>query len=438
MNDLRRTSLRVRVLAMSAVALIVAGFVAQVAEATSRETFYSRNNILFLETDDSLSSASGCDSLQASAAAGDSASGALSKGLMEIRDSAKFAQAIDDWIKAKFPQSPFVGLGKFAVMGGQRSGINPIFPIIIARKESGLGTAGSIVKRANNAYGRQASSSQPHILTANGGRYYKWTSLENSLFDQSSNQDDMYAYIKRRFKDFDTIEDTMIQYAPPSENDTTTYIREIKQWATEIYELAGDSINVGKVGEVVRYDDCNDPGAYVGGAAGAVSLDGFNMLYQHRGAWAKQPIGKGGCVNKDFTWCGCGPTSLAIVISNLTGNYSITPLETRDKASFSAVGINWSSLTGVPQQYGLKVQAIGTNVTKAREAIQKGALVIVSQSRGALTSTSDGHIFVLRAVTENGNFLVADPISEKHTTNKNGYSASQITGGTRNMWVVSK
>lgn len=428
-----------QVLAGCLLAIIISGYFVELASARSRESFFTRNNIIFLETEDSLSSKI-CKDLSASEAVGEISSGGLSKDLMVIKNPDKFAQAIDIWVKKAYPGSPFVGLGRYAVMGGQRAGINPILPIIIARKESSLGTnktgAGRKLTEGHNAYGRTATSSQPHITT--GRKWYKWRSFEDSLFDQSGRQDDMYLYIKRTYSDLKTIDQTMMRYAPPSENNTAQYLREIKQWASEIYALAGDSIDQSKLGSTNSYDDCVDEGGdYIGGGAGAISLGSFNMFYQHKGPWARKLIGRQSCLNETFTQCGCGPTSLAIVISNLTGDKSITPFKTRDLSGFSN-GIDWSSIESVPRRFGLKTQAIGMNIARARQTLEQGGMVILSQTRGPLTRQSNGHILVIRGINQQGRFLVADPISERHTTNQNGYSAADILTGARNMWAVTK
>lgn len=429
-----------QIMAGCLVAVILAGYLTQLVSARSRESFFTRNNIIFLESDGSLSSTT-CQDLSSNQAVGEALSGGLSKDLMVIKNPDKFAQAIDTWVKKAYPGSPFVGLGRYAVMGGQRAGINPILPIIIARKESNLGTnktgAGRKLTEGHNAYGRTATSQQPHIATSR--KWYKWRSFEDSLFDQSGRQDDMYLYIKRTYGDLKTIDQTMLRYAPPSENNTDQYLREIKQWASEIYNLAGDAIDQSKLGSTNTYDDCvnGDGGGSGGGGAGVISLGNFNMFYQHKGPWARQYIGRQSCLRETFTQCGCGPTSLAIVISNLTGDKSITPLKTRDFASFSN-GIDWASLASVPRRFGLKTQTIGLNIARARQTLEQGGLVILSQTRGPLTRQSDGHILVIRGINAQGRFLVADPISERQTNNQNGYSAADILSGARNMWAVTK
>lgn len=442
-SSLRRTSaltkkyqLRRR-LSLLLLMVIFSGWGVSVAQARPRESFYTRNNILFLDTEDSLA-VDLCADLVTSVSSGIRQSGGLSKDLMVIKNPEKLAQAIDDWVKKVSPNSPFVGLGKYAVMGGQRSGVNPILPIIIARMETSLGTdvrAGKALREGHNAYGRTATLSQPHISSAR--RWYRWDSLADSLFDRSSRKDDMYAYIKNRYADLKTIDETMMRYAPPYENDTAGYLRNIKQWASEIYQLAGDSIDQNELGVIHSYDECAERDMAYGVGAVGVSLGNFNMYYQYKGPWSRQYIGRGSCVRSTFTQCGCGPTSLAIIISNLIGDKNITPFTTRDLSAFPA-GISWGSLQSVPQKYGLKTQDIGKNIARARVALQQGGMVILSQARGPLTRHSNGHILVLRGLTSDGRFLVADPASEKHTNNQRGYTESDILGGAWGMWAVTK
>lgn len=400
------------------------------------EQFYTRNHIIFLDKNDTFRGG-GCNALSSSSASGQGSSSGFSKDLMEIKDPDKFAQAIDEWVKKVSPNSPFVGLGKYAIMGGQRSGINPILPIVIARAETSLGTdqrAGKALREGHNAYGRTATRSQPHIASAR--LWYKWDSLEDSLFDRSPRKDDMYAYIKAQYGDLKTIDETMMRYAPPSENDTARYLQSIKQWASEIYQLAGESIDQTKLGSTYNYEECQSNNPLSGGGAG-IDLGNFTMFYQGQGDWAGKKIGKGGCEFSSFAECGCGPTSLAIVIANLTGDKSITPEVTRDHCTFSQDGIYWSSIENVPPKFGLTSTPISTNLAKARETLQSGGMVIISNTRGTFTH-GGGHILVLRGLTSDGRFLVADPAGPRHTNNQRGYSDQEVMNGTVQMWAIKK
>lgn len=168
-----------------------------------------------------------------------------------IKDPAKLAAAIDQYIKSKSPGSPLNGLGKYFVEGGMRAGINPLLAVAQARVESSFGTTGVATNGSNNAMGRRASSTQPNV---NG--WYKYDSWTKSLYadsfpasGQTGQPDDWFQYIARVYKDsLDNLETFANKYAPPSENDTDQYIKNVIDYTNEILALAGDSIDMTQLG----------------------------------------------------------------------------------------------------------------------------------------------------------------------------------------------
>lgn len=390
--------------------------------ASTREGFFVRNNILFYNPNNLCSSNK--ISLQSNQKLTSENSG-LSKNLMIINNPTKFANAINQWIKQKRPDSPLNNMGNLAVAGGQRAGINPILPIIIALKESELGTVGQISQRGHNAYGRTATISQPHFGT--NRLWYKWNSFEESLL--SDKNDDMYQYLANVYKNEKTIEEVMMKYAPPSENNTQFYIQQIKQWANEIYDLAGNSIDSNFIGSNVDYDlnYCL--------SNTASKLDNLTMFYQTDRPWATH-LFHPDCGN--IGRCGCGPTSLAIVIASLTNDKNVNPISISDQmiGMKQANGSSWSAFTKIPSKYNLKSQAIGTDLSKAKEAIDQGYLVIMSQDRGYFTT--EGHIMIIRGFNDNGNILVADPNSKKYSNNQIGFDQKTVQASLRGMWVISR
>ncbi len=145
--------------------------------------------------------------------------------------------------------------------------------------------------------------------------------------------------------------------------------------------------------------------------------------------------------------CGCGPTSMAMIIATLTNNTSVTP---QTIADFSAAndhqspapscGSNWSLFEASASSYGLTTTNIGTDYTAARTGLRNGGLIVASVSAGDFTS--GGHILVIRAVTSSGGFLVADPndsdpgdgdYQRKSTTE---WSEAVLTPQVRNMFLI--
>lgn len=402
--------------------------------------------------------------------------GNLSAKLMEIKDATKFAEAIDTWIKENSPESsPFrnIKAGEMAIAGGKRAGINPILPIIISRKESSFGVH---IPGGNNAYGRTATDSQPHVVVE-GRKWYTWDTLEQSLYD-TKNNNDMYMYLKEVYSQEmeQGIEAVMMKYAPPSENETEVYINDLKKWSNEIYDLAGDSINKANLGtpgattvSTDGGDECDDSSS---ASSASSSLGNFNVYYQTD---YPNDLFDPACGNIDA--CGCGTTSLAMVLSTLLGDKTITPVtiakEAREGGHTEGAGTRHSAFTAIPTAHGLKSEDIGTDISKAKEALSSGKYVIANPQHGIFTRS--GHFIVLRGLTSDGKILVADPNKENtisgnqacshggggcttisadassmkdlngdgkisYTENSAGFTDDQImsAGAVRAMWVISK
>ncbi len=348
----------------------------------------------------------------------------LSKNIMKINDPDKFATAIDQWIKKSNPNSPMIGLGKYAVAGGMATGITPYLPIIIARKESNLGTAGSLTQKGNNAYGRTATKSQPHFNSSK--TWYRWPSLKESLL--SNQQDDMFHYLKRVYQNEQTIEQVMLKYAPPSENDTELYIKQLYQWADEIHQLAGDSIDVNYLGSTNQYfyNNCQSKSSYN-------DLNNFITYYQYQSPWAGHNFDPS-CGN--IKQCGCGPTTMAIILANLKNDRSINPIIISDQMNGMKVaqGTTFSALTIIPKRYGAKSEPLGSNVYQAINFLKKGYLIAVSVTKSIFTN--GGHFIVFRGLTPEGNILVADPNSQKFTNNQRGFSPAEFNNIIKGMWAM--
>ncbi len=389
-----------------------------------KESYYNSNKILFYNKNTACLNDQ--INLTNNLSVGVNENQVLSKKLMKINDPEKFAQAINQWVTKVAPNSPFKNLGKYAVAGGQRAGINPILPIIIARKESNLGTVGQISKEGFNAFGRTATPNQPHIGTSR--LWYKWPSFKQSLY--SDQKDDIYQYIQQVYQNEQTIEQVMLKYAPPADNNNTElYIKQIKTWAKEIYQLASDSIDVGFYGSKADYNyrDCVQKSS---------SNNGLKYIYyQYQHQWANH-IFTPSCGN--IKQCGCGPTTLAIVIANLLDDRSITPITISDQMTGMklAAGTTFSAFSVIPKRYDLKSTYLGTNLYHAKQALNNGGLVIMSQNSNG-QFTNGGHIMALVGQTSDGHFLVADPNSKKFTENQQGFSEQVIAKGLVAMWAIS-
>jgi len=138
---------------------------------------------------------------------------------------------------------------------------------------------------------------------------------------------------------------------------------------------------------------------------GSTAVTYYNQMDKR---WANTMYGTSGTIGQ----AGCGPTSMAIVISTLTG-------EAHDPVELA----NWSAANGhrcegngsyhslIPESakaYGLTVEGAGKNDgQKIVDALSSGKLVVAIMSKGHFTK--GGHYIVLRGVTSEGKILVADP-----------------------------
>lgn len=115
---------------------------------------------------------------------------------------------------------------------------------------------------------------------------------------------------------------------------------------------------------------------------------------------------------------GCGPTTLAMVVSSLTEN-EVTP-ETTAKWAFdnghfcNNSGSYHSIIPKGAQNYGLVSKSL-KNPTKETivQELSSGKLVVVLMDRGLFTS--QGHFIILRGVTSKGKVLIADSQSPENS-----------------------
>jgi len=134
---------------------------------------------------------------------------------------------------------------------------------------------------------------------------------------------------------------------------------------------------------------------------------------------------------------GCGPTSLAMVMSYYTGRI-ILPSETAAVSiskgwRLCGNGTAWAAMTGMPAlpQYGLKSKAVSW--AEAKKYLAQGLPIIQSQSNGYFTH--GGHFIVITGMSADGKtFYINDP---------DGFHRTQateplITVSMAAQWYISK
>lgn len=181
------------------------------------------------------------------------------------------------------------------------------------------------------------------------------------------------------------------------------------------------------------------------------------IYYQDEAPWDTKPYG--GTIKA----CGCGPTSMAMAIATLNRDSSINP-ETMSnffiENGYLHGGCGTQFQNGndsgpfgtVAEKFGVTITELGTDLNKAAEAVKRGSFVFLS-SFGTNDSASgiyafggpNGHLMLIRGVTDSGNFLFADPnknwgdpaMSDK-THNDEGFPASAFQSGIQLMYEIRK
>lgn len=185
---------------------------------------------------------------------------------------------------------------------------------------------------------------------------------------------------------------------------------EEKNWASLMYS----SLNDQYLDPNSEYGDAGGLSSYDGvtlGEAGETQVVYYNQLDER---WSHMMYGKSSTIGA----AGCGPTSLAIAVSTLTGKNVDPPAVCAwSVANGHRCEGNGSYHSLIPEgakHYGLKMEKLGRSSARELEQhLSSGRLVIAIMAKGHFTSS--GHFIVLRGITENGKVLVADPASYKRS-----------------------
>lgn len=143
---------------------------------------------------------------------------------------------------------------------------------------------------------------------------------------------------------------------------------------------------------------------------GVVDLVYFN---QGEEPWASSAYGP-----DEIRGYGCGPTSMAMLISSLSGE-ELDPAQAAQsayEAGYCAPGSGsyLSIVEGMASQYGLSAEACGDlSAEELCQQLASGNLFVALMGKGHFTD--GGHFIVLRGATLEGKVLVADPNSRERS-----------------------
>lgn len=143
---------------------------------------------------------------------------------------------------------------------------------------------------------------------------------------------------------------------------------------------------------------------------------------------------------------GCGPTSMAMVVSSLT-HETINPVQmakwSYDHGYWAPGGGSYHSLIpDAAKAFGLFSEGCTSKEPqRIVDALSSGKLVVALMGRGHFTT--GGHFIVLRGVTAEGKILVADPASKKRSDQEWDISiilneAHKSAGAGGPFWLISR
>lgn len=194
---------------------------------------------------------------------------------------------------------------------------------------------------------------------------------------------------------------------------------------------ADDSLtgNIDVTGDKIRYDTVEN------------CVKEVTYFNQTEEPWASLPYG-----TSNVGTAGCGPTSLAIVISTFTGQ-NVTPEITKTFAEQNGeyvpnVGTSHSFVKNAATHWGLTCERVGKDrMDYVVESLKDGKLVVEICEAYTITGGSSGHFIVLTGVTADGHITIADCASRERTGKL--YSVETIKSYGRDLsegafWIIGK
>ena len=135
---------------------------------------------------------------------------------------------------------------------------------------------------------------------------------------------------------------------------------------------------------------------------------------------------------------GCGPTCVAMALGGILDDKSITPKSIAEKEDangyFAEEGTKWSFFDYIAKEYGVKSTGVPLSKEAINASLDKGNPIIASVHPGKFTTV--GHIILITAKDEDGNYIINDPNSYTRTLKK--WSYDELKTEIVAMWEFSK
>lgn len=358
----------------------------------------------------------------------------------KVSDTKALSAAILAYIAKTKPSSPLnsQSYADSLVSLAIKYDVNPALAVAQAQMETSLGTAGYAKPPKNNLF---------NVRNGEAGSFGNYPDLQSAI-------ERYYALLQGKLylgppSNFTTVGQIINRFAPPSENDTTGYIRTATDIMQKILNGLGsgaDDTKTSNPTDTTTVTETATSGCSTS-SAGELgwNIEGDNKMVTYNQTdpkYANHPYGKG---KSSLLESGCGPTSLAMIVATLTGKTDVTPITIADKYGdtyHGDGGSQWSLFPVVAKDYNLNFQNLGKDLTKVPEIIKNGGLVLISVDTGYFTSQS--HLMVIRAVTQDGTgFYLNDPNGDgwgDHATETKPFTASFLAGegALKNLWAYTK
>lgn len=374
-------------------------------------------------------------------------------------DEDAIVAGIEATVARRSPSSPWIGLGQWIVDRSKEGNINPLFIVASGGVESGFGTS-SRGRTNNNFFGIDKGNRVFSSIEA-GIQYYidiipKYLSGEEAPVPRYKHVKNIYEYSsvhqvggiyypginEEQSPAPDTGQPMPILDSLESGGMGVYVSWDITDHPNDRYDgnlynpLAYYELNIGIINEITGLSlpvipnlggtsevGCDGAATLTAGANGWDLPGGENpMVYYSQRTSGDDPAVQGyfGASNYGpgpISHCGCGPTSWSMIVSTLTGK-DVKPPEVAEWASANGWqqaaeggpcgGSNWwwaDNNNDSEVKWGVTANQI--TLDGAANALRSGSLIILSVGDGPFTS--GGHLLVMRAVTNDGKYLFADP-----------------------------
>jgi lysophospholipase L1-like esterase len=406
-------------------------------------------------------------------------------------DEAAIAKGIEDTVAKYAPDSPWLdipNLGQFMIAQAKQYNVNPLFIMSTGGVESAFGTSGRGVSH-NNAFGwdkgnkdfaswadgitqfagfiRDALDGKKHPNYAKARTIYEYSSVHQTggIYYPGNNKE-----INGAGPDF-PIQDTRESGGMGVE----------VSWESPYNPLAYYKLNIKFINNATGMNFPNDnptmPGTYVQTQPGTCGTAGSNALPAGAGGYDLPKEGSNPLVyysqlksgndasvqgyfgdkaygTKSIEECGCGPTSIAMIVSTLTTTKydpeAVAKWASDNGYQNASCGSQWFWNEAKAKEYfKINVTAISGGATQIANSLtsqgngsatSRNKLVLASVNNFPLPGISAGHITVIRKY-DNGKFYFADPYSTGWTAvpdvSRRAYTSEEVSSMINQAWEIT-